>query len=101
MPKRYKKDHLGADENNTGNVRLLPPSTCLESATIVTTDGENLKSIDLASRGNRRCSNPQLHRRSAGSDQGFERGSWLLTRNGSSGAHELLLSLVRRHLAVT
>ena len=44
-------------------------------ATTVIDDGKDLTTFNFTSRGNHRRPNTQLHRRAAGSDQGFERGS--------------------------
>lgn len=54
---------------------LLLRFTHLALATAVIDDAEDLTTLDFTPRGNRRRPDLRLHRRPAGQDQGFERGS--------------------------
>ena len=70
------------------NIPSLLRSTRPVLAATVIDDGKDLTAFDFTSCGNHRHPNPQLHRRAAGSDQGFERGSQRFARNDWSGSHD-------------
>ena len=85
---RYKKDQVGADDNTTRTKLSLLPPTHLAPTTILTGDAKDLASIDFTPRGDCRRPDLQLHRRTAGSDQGFERGPWRSIRNDWNNSHD-------------
>ena len=72
---RYKKGQVGADDGDVRDIPLLLRFTHLALATAVIDDAEDLTTLDFTPRGNRRRPDLRLHRRPAGQDQGFERGS--------------------------